>query len=417
MVMTIIRYLKVPFTAFVLFLILLAQACNKDENPPSLSLSGANLVEGVYTTDDSGQLSITISVTAPNGFRQLNIRFDGINIDPHEFMATEDGQVDFNLNYQLDNIIYGSSGSFRIIFQAIDNSNQSTEQIVEVQPALPSIALDEDNPDILNGTLNATVGRIFRLRYRYTFPAGFGQFKIILSVNGNISVTIVNELPPTQGLGVTDAIESFFDNTYLGQELIYTLEVTDILGNTEQIVVPVELIQPPVIIYTSVILEVPSDDENSKSFFSTNIGSTYSLNDVSNTDGNLSKEIDFGYFYDDISMASLTGPGNYPSSIYRLGPNGEEWLTLNITNFRKTSLSNSEFDVLDENSQSEIEAIFEDASGDNILIISNLQEGDIIAFKTDLKNSKNPRGVFRVIGITGNSLQGGQIELEIKVNQ
>ena len=116
-------------------------------------------------------------------------------------------------------------------------------------------------------------------------------------------------------------------------------------------------------------------------------------------------------------MASLTGPGNFPSSIYRLGPNGEEWLTLNITNFRKTNLSQSEFDALNEDSQSEIEAIFEDASGENVLIISDLQEGDIVAFKTDLKNNKNPRGVFLVTSITGNELPGGQIELEIKVSQ
>jgi len=415
--MTITTYFKITLTVFTLFLILLAQGCNEDKDPPALSLSGLNLVEGVYTTDDSGQLSITISVTAPNGFKQLNIRFDGTNLDPQEFLATEDGQLDFELNYQLDNIMYGSSGSFNIIFQAIDNSGQSSEQIVIVEPDLPSITLDEDNPDIVDGTLNASVGRIFHVKYRYTFPAGFGQFKIVLSANGNISETTTSELPPTQGLGVTDFIEFAFDDSYLEQELIYTLEITDILGNTEQLVVPVELTQPPVIIYTSVILAVPSDDKNSKSFFSTNVGSTYSVNDVSNTDGNLSKEIDFGYFYDNLTMASLTGPGNFPSSIYRLGPNGEEWLTLNITNFRKTNLSKSEFDALNENSQSEIEAIFEDASGENVLIISDLQEGDIIAFKTDLKNNKNPRGVFLVTAITGNELPGGNIELEIKVSQ
>ena len=50
------------------------------------------------------------------------------------------------------------------------------------------------------------------------------------------------------------------------------------------------------------------------------------------------------------------------------------------------------------------------------MIISDLQAGDIIAFKTDLKNNKNPKGVFRVTSITGTDLPGGQIDLEIKVN-
>ena len=69
--MNIIRYIRIPITVFALSWLMWVQGCNKDENSPVLTLSGTNLVEGIYTTNDSGELSINVSVTAPNGFKVL----------------------------------------------------------------------------------------------------------------------------------------------------------------------------------------------------------------------------------------------------------------------------------------------------------------------------------------------------------
>ena len=164
------------------------------------------------------------------------------------------------------------------------------------------------------------------------------------------------------------------------------------------------------------ILELPTGDKNSESFFSTNVGETYSVNDVSNAQGNVAKEVDFGFFYDDTGGASLTGPGNFPTTVYNLGPNGENWPTLNVANFRATSLTEAEFDALDGNSQTEINEAFENASGDNKLIIDGLQVGDIISFKTDLKNGVNPIGILRVTNIVGPGESNSRIELIVKIN-
>jgi len=289
---------------------------------------------------------------------------------------------------------------------------------VTVQPDLPTLVLTGDNQDVVDGTLIAFVDQTFNLRYRYTFPAGFGQFRTILNVGDDTSESVITGLPPTQGNAVTDAVTNSFNQDFLGLTMSYTLEITDILGNKSELAVPIELSQPQSVIFTGVILEAPTIDKNSKSFFSTNIGQTYSVNDVTNASGNVSKEIDFGYYYKSGDNASFTGPGNFPSNVYDLGPNGDEqWATLNITNFRKTSLSEAEFDELNENSQSEINDAFENATGENKLIIMNLQEGDIIAFKTDLKNNKNPRGLFKVVNITGTDGVDDSIEIDLIINQ
>ena len=405
---------------FGLSVIIFSQGCNKDEeptNPPTISLSGSDLVEDVYTTDESGEISLTIAVNAPNGFNVLRISYDGIDVDTQEFPRTEDGQTSLNLTYELTDIVYGSSGSFTITFQAVDDSNLTTEQVITVQPALPTIELAEDNQQVEDGTLNAQVGSPFNLRYRFTFPSGFGQFKSTLSFGENSSESVVTELPPTQGLAVTDEIIFTFDETYLDLEISYTLVITDALGNSAELVVPVNLTIPPAKIYSAILLAAPTGDKTSKTFFSTNIGETYSVEEVNSATTNISKEIDFGYYYGATNKASLAGPGNYPMIIYDLGPNGSNWSTLNITNFKRTSLTNAQFIEFTVDSQLAINDAYDNASGSAVQVITQLVEGEIIAFKTDMKNNKNPKGLFKVVSITGTDGSDGKIELEIIVNQ
>ena len=116
-------------------------------------------------------------------------------------------------------------------------------------------------------------------------------------------------------------------------------------------------------------------------------------------------------------MASLAGPGNYPSIIYDLGPNGSNWSTLNVTNFKRTSLTEAQFNEFTVDSQLASNDAYDNASGSAVLGVTKLVEGEIIAFKTDMKNGKFPKGLFKVVSITGTDGSDGKIELEIIVNQ
>lgn len=161
----------------------------------------------------------------------------------------------------------------------------------------------------------------------------------------------------------------------------------------------------------------PSGDEASKTFFSTVDGDTYSFNDVVSTTESISPMIDFGYFYGVTTEASFISPDENiwsnpaPTGV---GYDMDDWGTRNATEFRTTNLTVADFDAINVNQDFTLAAEYEVGTApDNPKRITNLAEGDIIAFSA----SDDRFGLIKVISITPGAESNDNIEIEVKVTR
>ncbi len=175
--------------------------------------------------------------------------------------------------------------------------------------------------------------------------------------------------------------------------------------------------------YETVLLNAPigqtSGDRSSDTFFNSSTGMTYSVDDiVGGTDDIESSDIDFGYYYGATNGASLAAPSDYPENIYNLGPNGANWSTLNITNFRPVNnLTLDDFNNIGPADAVRLAQEYEIATEDPTAEIINLSAGDLYAFRT----SDNRYGILYVAEIVDGDNDGefdgiqDAIEIEVKV--
>ena len=407
--------------AGMLGLLTFLTGCDNDDGAkaPVLTLSGTKLAEGVYNAAKNEKIIIDVKVNAPGGLKLIRILYDGINKPAEDVVPAEPGQINFDHSYNLENWAYGI-GPFTITFQAIDNSDKTATETINVEPELPSVTLTTDNPDIVNDTIVAFVNQEYKVNYRYTFSAGFLKFRRLFTADGSTTEVVITTLPPTQGTSVTDRLASALGPEFMGLDISYEFEVTDKFGNVASLQVPLVLSQKLSEIITGVELSFPSEDRSSKTFFSSNTGLTYSVTEVNTDKERISKLIDFGYFYNIAEEASLTGPANYltNSPTYNLGPNGENWPALNVTSFKRATITDAAFDALNQDSQFEIDEAYETAPGDPKLVISGLQVGDIIAFKTsNQKDGGSKTGLLKVTGLAPGSGSNGKLNFDVIANQ
>jgi len=401
-----------------IWIIFLITGCNnQDIVAPQITLSSPKLIDGQYEASENEKIEVNVNVEIPGGFNLLRMDFEGINRASEEVVKNETGQTVFNYDFEMENWLYGTT-PFEILFTAVDDSNNSSQAKITVFPGEPGVTILDENPDIEGDTLYAFVGQQYNVGYRYTFPSGFAKFRNIFEVDGNTtSEIIITTLPATQGTSVTDQISQTLTSDFLGKQLSYHLEVTDKFSNSASLELPIKLVQKPTTKFNAITLAAPASDNSSESFFSANTGLVYSVTQV-NSSADIPVNIDFGYFYTDSEKSSFTGPANFPTNIYNVGPNGENWSPLNVTNFRRTSLSGLNFDALDEDSQSEIDAAYDDSTSGTELVITNLAEGEVVAFKTSSnKLTGSKRGLFKVVSITAGANPDGKIVIDVIANQ
>jgi len=419
-VRNIMKGLKVFLVLILTSSFIFYYGCSDDDGQaPTITLKGQKLVEGIYNASEGELITIGVDVIAPGGFQQLQVSYEGINKSTEQVLPSETGKINYSYTYNLDNWVY-SIQPFTITFTAIDNSNKSSAMSVVVQPGGPSIALTADNPDIRDDSIIAFVNQKYVVNYRYIFPAGFVKFTNKITIDGTSNETVTTSLPPTQGTSVTDRIEETLNSEFLNKKITYFLEITDKFGESASLEIPLSLTQKLSEIIRDVELEYPSADKSSNTFFSTNTGLTYSLDEVNANKEELTALIDFGYYYNDTDKGSLTGPANYITdpSTYNLGPSGDKWTTLNVTNFKKTTISDSDFDVLGPNNQEEITSAYNNAPAGPALIIKDLQIGDIIAFKTfTQKIGGGKEGLLKVKNLVTGTGSDGKIVFDVITNQ
>lgn len=391
-------------------------SCSKQPDPPMIEVSSSDIVDGRITASENESLTFSVTINAPGGVQALRVSYVDNGKAPDEIQPPEPGAPSFQTTYKLEDWAYGA-GPFSIVFTAVDSEGGTSQFSVVIEPGEASIELLE-SPDVRNDSIIAFTGQQYRVNYRYTFPAGFGSFRLALFADQQkVSESLVTSLPPTQGTSVTDQINQTLNAEFSGMEIRYVMELTPKFGDPVSKEYPVQLSTKPTERFTAISLQPAASNGTVVSFFSSNTGATYSPEVVSQDDV-VSEFIDFGYYYDQTDFASLTGPANYPTNFYNVGPNGDNWPFLNVTNFKRTNLSVAAFEAFDDTSQEAIVEAYDNATGGVLLIANQLQEDDVVAFKTsDNKSIGVKHGLFRVISIVPGGTGVGSIVIEVVANQ
>jgi hypothetical protein len=153
--------------------------------------------------------------------------------------------------------------------------------------------------------------------------------------------------------------------------------------------------------YTVVLLNAPSADKSSKTFYSTTTNARYSKSDA---DGSTSIQslIDFGYYYLTTAGqgAILSSPGSYNKAVYDLSA----WSNKNATTFGIATVSAADFDAASDDTKIKAQTV---SSGDS----KNLSQGQIIAFKT----GAGKMGLIKITNVTPG--YSGSITFDVKVQK
>ncbi|HAA15393.1 MAG TPA: hypothetical protein DCE41_28325 [Cytophagales bacterium] len=176
----------------------------------------------------------------------------------------------------------------------------------------------------------------------------------------------------------------------------------------------------PIISYTATLLSAPLQDDSNANWFSSEDGETYSNNNVINSADPISSTIDFGYYYGASNNASLASPNAWvnDANLNDVFGNISAWGTKNETEFRTTSLTAAEFDAIGANDGDDIAAAFEGGTDDGG-VITNLSEGQVVAFRTDADkaNSAGKFGLIKIVTITGTFNANDGVTIDVKLEE
>ncbi len=199
-------------------------------------------------------------------------------------------------------------------------------------------------------------------------------------------------------------------------EVILTISAVDDNGNEAIETLTVTIEDARATIYTAKLLYAQTAEEDSKTFFSTNLGTTVSKNEVDASAEPSSIDIDFGYAAGASGVLWLASPSSYPAfTDYDLSI----WNTLNTTTFKDVTLNNEEY--IATNTSSKLAAVYD--AGTNPQDRKNtLEVGKIYAFQLD-EDKGSKLGLVKVIEIVDANDDGDfidnvdYIEIEVTVEQ
>ena len=272
----------------------------------------------------------------------------------------------------------------------------------DVTPA-PSITIT-GTPELTDNSFTGYEGDTLMLEVDVNAPAGFNNVQFL--VNG------VNDTIISRPAG--NAVNTFStDYEYvLGDvgDVTLSLMATDDENQSSTQNIDITIEQKPTNHYTAKLLYSPSGDGNTKTFFSTNDGMTYSKTDVEGTVQTVSPLVDFGYYYGVTDEASIASPDAYPSTIYDLSA----WTTRNATLLRTTNMSVGDFTSHLNDIDYINDAFDNGTAGTSEGVASMLTPGLILAFELDDAKG-NKRGLIRVLDIEAGTDNDDFIEIEVVV--
>lgn len=274
----------------------------------------------------------------------------------------------------------------------------------------PSISLstvDGEHESDFTGYVGDSVGWTITVNA----PAGFKTLNIYRQEDG-VKGSPIKTFSKVSGTTPTSFEEDYgytIGSDDIGNTVYIVFEAVDEEGRIATLDYQVKAEEKPTIKYEMTLLYAPADTKGSKTFFSTNDGETYSMNDINGTAEAISAKIDFGYFYGETFKATLASPNEYP---YDYGQ--AAWSVKNATKIKKTDLSAAAFIEI-ENDVDAIRKAFEDADyGENEEQARDLTIGQVLAF--ELVSAKgNKRGLIKVNGIEGTDGTNAHIKIDVVV--
>lgn len=284
----------------------------------------------------------------------------------------------------------------------------------------PSISIVGD-PDL---TFQDEAGETVSFTVKAEAPLGFNTFRVTKSVDGDNDISYSDEITKNDDEYTGNNTLTYnFTYTLLGSEIdkavIFNFQVVDDEGNTEELDVTIDTEAPAeetVSAYETFLLVPPAGDGSTETFFSTQDGERYSVNEINSADGT-SPKIDFGYYFGATDKASLASPASFPKAVYDLSTKG--WDQYNETIFRTTELSVSEFEEITVYDNSALSAAFELGTATTAEgIVTQLEVDQIYAFSTDSEKVGGVKfGLVRVISIKEGAGTDAGVNLEVKVEK
>lgn len=305
-----------------------------------------------------------------------------------------------------------------------------------VATSLLLFSCGEDEPVVLDGpvvSVAATVGADILAADGEVTAGETVSFSISVTADGVFNTLRVkgdytetySRTPGTTPTSFTQVFEAVTTDDQIDQTLTLTFEAVDDQSIVTSTDFSFKVIAPPspaARVYSETLLAAPIQDDagtsaskTSETFFSTNTGEKYTMNDVLASADPLSADIDFGYFYGTENKSSLSDPASYPFEYGQAA-----WGTKNSTTFQRTDLTAAQFTEIVtfadiEENFSQAKAADDDAGFENLLV-----KDEVLAFTTDA-NKPGEKGGKRGFILIGDIVEGsgsdGSIKLTIIVEE
>ncbi|SFL33913.1 hypothetical protein SAMN05216357_11930 [Porphyromonadaceae bacterium KH3CP3RA] len=396
------------------FLLMLAMiACTKDDeniqkgNTFSIKVEHNIDLPYVITSKDEIIFDVTISSNSDNKIKEAILSLDGKLL--HTATVSSSGDIALQYTYKATGDNVGKSLIF--ILTVMDEDGNTVDKdftvYVESAPANIDIVLPVDAPSEIKD--NESV-----------------DFDIMVSSENDLKYikTLLN------GNEITELTKETFENpkedTYhfvyqptvadAEKTLTFMIEVMDVLGNLVKQNYTLDVIRAQEAdfnFYQRVILG-GQNSANYEPYFGTTTGEVYPKIGAAEKSAN----IDLISFFSGgtnrrFQIASPTAQ-NVADFVYTVVLYGEDalnnWPVRNETLFKRLTITPSDFDLIV--SAAEMEALYTDSDAPAELTSGNLEDGNVIAFKT----AAGKYGVFHMITRSGDA-NIGNLTVDIKVQK
>ncbi|MFT6868322.1 MAG: hypothetical protein ACJA08_003173 [Cyclobacteriaceae bacterium] len=234
---------------------------------------------------------------------------------------------------------------------------------------------------------------------------GFDKNRTDLGLDAGDTNTSIN-------LGLTGSPVS----TDVGSTWEAVFIVVDEVNQADSTTVTVDIVSPDAKVYSATLLYAQLASEDSKTFFSTNLGTTITKNEVDASAEPSSIDVDFGFAGGVSGSVWLASPANYPTfAAYNLSI----WTTKNTTTFKKVELTNEAYLAI--NSSADVAAIFTGSTATTADRVTDFVVGNVFALQLDATNKGGKYAVVKITSIVDGNSNGSMadsvdyVEIEVIV--
>ncbi len=290
--------------------------------------------------------------------------------------------------------LFALVGSFALLYSC--GEDEGEEPTIDA-PSIDFTVSGDATTNADKDTVWVQAGNSINWTFTVTAPGGFNVFRA--------GTTEVTRTDLQLDAGATSATINLTSGPYetVGYSTLTFEAVDDVgTGQSSTLDVVVCVTSPNAKVQSAVIIYAPTQDENSKTFYSIGLDSLYSVNDVEATNG-ASATVDLGYYY--VSEANLASPSDY-SDAFVGAYDISDWQVRNETKMVASTLSN----FVEMTTVADVEAQLAniDFTNAETTVEGLTVGGTIYAFQT----AGGLEGFFRVTDLQPGFNQGDNITLE-----